>query len=507
MKFFSRLTGIGKAAVIILLVAIIGAVLYFSGALKSVSKTAAKSGGKYDATIAVNTYCGFEPIVWGNGGLDGSKDSYFYKKYGLRLKILIMDDFDAARAGLKDGSVDIEYCTLDALPTEMSASGTMSDMRYFMLLNFSAGADAIVADGSINNIADLKGKKIAYAEGTASHTLLMNALETNSMSMDDIIPVKVGSGLEAAQAFKSRAVSAACVWAPDDEDCVSGVKGSKVLTSTAAASSLVSDGLIARKEWLENNTDLAAKIVEAILWANSEIRCNKSAFDEGAEVFAKAFETDKEFALASSTKINYATLEDEENWFGLNSSYSGMTGERIYTKMGRSYSDIGLAKSVMPWSKVAYTEIIEKVISENTLDNSQSAAGTARRSFSEPTSGMETAPALSDKKVTINFATGSYALDNEARSVIDREFADIVMQFSGARIRVEGNTDNTGDYNMNMRLSKARAQSVVDYLVKEYGIDRNKFIVVGNGPKHAVADNVKGPDAGYRTTDLQILAD
>ena len=508
MKFFSRLTGIGKASIIILLVAIIGVVLYFSGALKSITKSSGKSGdGKYDAVLAVNTYCGFEPIVWGNGGLEGTKDSYFYKKYGLRLKILIMDDFDAARAGLKDGSIDIEYCTLDALPTEMSSSGTMSDMRYFMLLNFSAGADAIVADGTINNIADLKGKKIAYAEGTASHTLLMNALETNSMTMDDIVPVKVGSGIEAAQAFKSRAVSAACVWAPDDEDCIAGVKNSKVLTSTAVASSLVSDGLIARKEWLEKNEDLATKIVEAILWANSEIRYNKDAFDEGAEIFAKAFETDKEFALASSVKINYATLEDEKNWFGLNTDYSGMTGERIYTKMSRSYSNVGLAKSVMPWSKVAYSEIIENVLEKNSLDNRQAAAGTADKEFSAPTENMKTSSALSNKKVTINFKTNSSELDNTARATIDKEFVDIAMQFSNARIRVEGNTDNTGNYNSNVALSKARAQAVVNYLVDEYHMNPNRFIVVGNGPKHAINDNVNGSNVDYRTTDFQLLSE
>ncbi len=504
MNLFKRLTGIGKATVIIILVAILGAILYFTGALKSITKTAKND---YDATIAVNTYCGFEPIVYANGGLEGTKDSYLYKKYGLRFKIMIMDDFDAARAGLKDGSIDIEYCTLDALPTEMSSSGTMSDMRYFMLLNFSAGADAIVADGSINNIADLKGKKIAYAEGTASHTLLMNALETNSMTMNDIIPVKVGSGIEAAQAFKSRAVSAACVWAPDDEDCIAGVKGAKVLTSTAVASSLVSDGLIARKEWLEDNKELAAKIVEAILWANSEIKYNPKAFDEGAEIFAKSFETDKEFALASAEKINYATLEDEKNWFGLDATYSGMTGERIYTKMSRSYSDIGLAKSVMPWSKVAYTDIIEMVIANNSLDNKQSATGTAEKAFTAPTKNMETKAALSNKKVTINFATNSYALDNEARATIDKEFVDIAMQFSNARIRVEGNTDNTGNYNSNVSLSKARAQAVVDYLVSEYKMDKNRFIVVGNGPKHAIEDNVTGSSADYRTTDFQLIVE
>ena len=205
MNFFNRLTTVGKGCVIAIIVAIIGSVLYFSGATKNLSF----GGNGGSVTVAVNTYTGFSPLVYANGGLNGSEDSYLYKKYGVKLKIQIMDDFDACRAALRNNDIDIAYCTLDALPVEMSSSGTMTDMRYFMLLNHSAGADAIVVDGSVNTIADLKGKKVAYAEGTASHTLLLNALETNSMSMSDIVPVKVGSGIEAAQAFKSKAVSAA----------------------------------------------------------------------------------------------------------------------------------------------------------------------------------------------------------------------------------------------------------------------------------------------------------
>lgn len=517
MNFLNRLTGAGRTMVILLVVAVVGALLYFSGATEKLassklfendgpsSSVSTTDKGDYDATLAVNTYCGFEPIVWANGGLKGSNDSYLYKKYGIKLNILIMDDFEAARAGLKDGSIDIEYCTLDALPTEMSSSGTMSDMKYFMLLNFSNGADALVADGSINNIGDLKGKKVAYAEGTASHTLLLNTLETNGMTMNDIIPVKVGSGIEAAQAFKSKAVAAACVWAPDDADCVAFVKNSKVLTSTAVANSLVSDGLIAKKEWLENNKELAAKIVEGILWANSEIKYNKDAFNEGAEVFAKAFETDKEFALASASKINYATLDDEKNWFGMNSDYSGMTGERIYTKMSRTYTDIGLAKSVMPWMKIVYPDILEMVISNNKLSNNQGA--TAAKKFSAPTENMKTEAALSTKKVTINFPTAGYTLDNNAQTIIDREFVDIAMQFGNARIRVEGNTDDTGNYDSNVKLSQARAQSVVNYLINEYKMNKNRFIVVGNGPKHARANGVTGADEAYRTTEFQLLND
>ena len=507
---FNKLTTFGKICVIAVILAIVGTGLYFASSKLStngVGGSSLFSSNDYDATIMVNTYCGFEPIVWGNGGLEGTDDSYFSKKFGLKLKIIIMDDFEASRAALKNDEAQIAYCTLDALPVEMSASGTMTDMKYFMLLNFSAGADALVANSSINTVSDLKGKTVAFAEGTASHTLLINTLETSGLSQDDIKMVKVGSGLDARDAFTAKQVDAACVWAPDDEDCIKAVKGSKVLTSTAQANTLVTDGLIAKKDWLDKNFDKAKKIVEAILWANSEIKYNKDAFNEGANVFAKAFETDVDFALASSSKINYATLSDEANWMGLNSTYNGMTGERIYKKMSITYSGLKLCKAPLSWNKVAYTGIIESLLESNNLDNKQDETGTKAKEFTAPTEEMETVAAISNKKVTINFPTAGYTLDNEARAIIDREFVDIAQQFSNSRIRVEGNTDNTGNYDSNVVLSKKRAQAVVDYLVKEYGMNKNRFIVVGNGPKRAVKDGVNGSNENYRTTDFNLIED
>ena len=45
------------------------------------------------------------------------------------------------------------------------------------------------------------------------------------------------------------------------------------------------------------------------------------------------------------------------------------------------------------------------------------------------------------------------------------------------------------------------------YLVKEYGFDKNRFIIVGNGPKRAVEDKVVGSNNAYRTTDFQLVTE
>lgn len=249
------------------------------------------------------------------------------------------------------------------------------------------------------------------------------------------------------------------------------------------------------------------KVVEAILWANSEIQFNPQAFNEGAVAFAKAFNTDVDFAKASSSKIAYATLEDQKNWMGMNATYEGMTAQTIYTKMAKTYSKLGLCEDVLSFDDIVYKDIVKGLVKENKLSNKQTASATKEKEFTAPTQAMETATAMSNKKVVINFPVNGYTLDNEARAIIDAEFVAIAKEFSNTRIRVEGNTDNTGNYNANVSLSKKRANAVVDYLVNEHGMQRNRFVTVGNGPKHAIDDNVTGSSEAYRTTDFQLISE
>ena len=48
--------------------------------------------------IGTNTYAGFLPFMYLNGGLEPNEDSYIYQNYGLKLKIVVQDDFQAGRA-------------------------------------------------------------------------------------------------------------------------------------------------------------------------------------------------------------------------------------------------------------------------------------------------------------------------------------------------------------------------------------------------------------------------
>ena len=465
--------------------------------------------------VGTNTYAGFLPFMYLNGGLEPNEDSYIYKNYGIKLKIVVQDDFQAGRSAFKNGNIDIIYCTADAFPVEMSEGSDMTDARFFNISNWSRGADAIVVNKNVHTVADLMGKIVACSEGTASHTLLLNTLETNGFSWEDVntdskirkdkVNLKiVGSGLDAAAIFKAGQCDAAVVFSPDDQDIVSTIKGAKVLVSTKQASNIICDGLIAKNSYIEANTDKLKTLVSALLEANVLMNTDPKAVAVAAKAFAKAYGTDEEFAIEGSKNIYYTTLADEANFFGLNSSYTGIKGDELYSKMARTYEGLNLCKRPLSWRKTSNLSIIEALL-ENPSEVKGNQNAEKAKTFTVPTKEMETIVSMSTKKLTIEFPVNSDILDNDAKALIDREFVSIAKEFSGARIRIEGNTDNTGNADYNVALSKRRAQAVANYLVKEYGFDKNRFIIVGNGPAKAIQDNVIGSNQNYRTTDFQLV--
>lgn len=461
-----------------------------------------------DLVIAYNTFPGVEGLVYMNGGMNPSEDSRIYKKYGIKVQIKQMDVVSDTRDGMKTGALDAAYCTIDALSTEMGSGSALLDLgiKNYLKINESRGADAIVVTPGINTTADLKGKKIAYAIGTASNTLLLNILETTGLTVNDIQGFKVSDGVEAANAFKSGQVDAAVVWAPDDEDCVQAVKGAKVLISTSTATQIIADGLLIKEATYEKKKELFVKLAKAWLEGNGELNDNPNAKKEANKLFAKGFDFPEDVAAASANKIRFSTALDNEAFYGLNSTYTGVTGEKMYSRMAVKYTEAGLADSPAPWRKVSSDALVEEI----TKDNAFMALGTQKAEgqvkFTAPTKEQETVTAQSSKPVSLSFATASYQLDEAAKSKIDREVSQIAQAFAGARIRVEGNTDNTGNPTSNKALSKKRAEAVVNYLVNEYKFDRNKFIVVGNGSDKPVADNSSEEGkAANRRTEFQFI--
>lgn len=516
---FKDLTPSGKIVVPLIILAIIAGGIYF-GMTKFVKKDTIADiekkqieekfnvSDEADIVVAYNTFIGCAGLLYMNNGKDVNMSSRLFKEYGLKVQIKQIDVVQDTRDGLKNDILDVAYCTVDALSIETGSNSFIADagVKVYMKVNESRGADVIVVNNTIKSVKDLKGKKVAYAVGTASNTLLLNVLETANMSLSDIVEYKVADGVEASDAFQNGKVDAALVWAPDDEICVRAVKGSKVLVSTATATQIIADGILVKSQNYEAKKEKINKLIKAWLVGNAEINDNPLVKKKAAQVFAKAFSFPEDIAIASIDKVRFSTLGDNKRFFGLDPTYTGVTGEKMYGRMSVKYTEARLAKAPVSWRLVSDPSAIEYISTDNEFSTSRNQEAEGNIVFKPATPAEIKKEASSSKVVTLTFHTNSFELDEQDKIIIDREVSSLAQGFAGARIRVEGNTDNVGNAAFNKQLSYKRAKAVVDYLVREYKFDPNKFIIVGNGQEKPICnDDSEQCREMNRRTDFQFI--
>lgn len=453
--------------------------------------------------IGVVTWGGYAGGQYFNEGFAASTASRFYKDYDLKVEFVLNDDVDNSLNAWKNGDLDLHWYTIDAYPTIVNGLRDFNPVVLWQA-DWSRGGDAIVARRGIRSVSDLKGKKIAVAQLTPSHSFLLYLLNAGGLSTDDIQLVEVSSAIDAATAFKSQQVDAAVVWSPDDEDCLKAVTGSTVLESTRSASNIIADIFFAKEEFVRGHRDELAKLYEGWMRGAAEINNSQNAKDKAIDILTRDLKVPREFAETAINNVRLVTHGDNVNFFGLNPDYKGVSGENLYLRMAGEYGKLGLIEgSVANWRQIAEPSFVQG--SSLTAEGNNAAEGAKTFAPVAASEGAEK-EAIATKRVSINFRTGEYRLDENAKYIIDLEFVDIAKAFGNARIRIEGNTDNTGNRATNVRLSQQRAQGVADYLVQEHGMDPNRFIIIGNGPDDPVDDNnTEAGRAKNRRTDFELV--
>lgn len=104
----------------------------------------------------------------------------------------------------------------------------------------------------------------------------------------------------------------------------------------------------------------------------------------------------------------------------------------------------------------------------------------------------------------VHFESGSATLTPDSYVILDT-VAKELSEFEKVNVEVQGHTDNVGLAATNIKISNARAQSVVDYLVSK-GIARERLTAKGFGPSVPLAENkTKAGRAKNRRVELKWL--
>ncbi len=170
----------------------------------------------------------------------------------------------------------------------------------------------------------------------------------------------------------------------------------------------------------------------------------------------------------------------------------GEGGDRGTTlHFAKGGNEVWIQLHVVAWGGVYTMDIIEKqaMQQEVTLDAASMASSIAD-SGSVAIYG-------------INFDTAKSDIKPDSEPAID-EIAKMLTNNPALKVYIVGHTDMVGDAASNMRLSQARAQSVITALVSKHGIAAARLIAFGNGAYAPVASN-KTDDGRAKNRRVELV--
>lgn len=149
-------------------------------------------------------------------------------------------------AALAAGQVQ---CGNIATHTAMAFAAAGVPIKIVALLDVSMTADAMLTDGSVTSVKDLKGKQVAYEEGTTSDILLNYALAQNGMTIADIQKVPMPAA-DAGSALIAGKVPVAVTYEPYISLAKAQNSKVKLLFSAGEDPGLISDVFVVREDFM-----------------------------------------------------------------------------------------------------------------------------------------------------------------------------------------------------------------------------------------------------------------
>jgi NitT/TauT family transport system substrate-binding protein len=190
------------------------------------------------------TWPGFAPVFV-------ASDKGYFKDLGLTVDKKFEDDRANVMAAMQRGDIEVDMRTVgehQGRPRDETTPGVIIGT-----IDKSVGGDGVIADGSIDTVADLRGKKIAVEPNIPARLLLQLALKKVGMSLNDLQIVEIATA-DTAAVFADTSVAAVGTYQPflSQAITISPDRKGKVLLSSID-SEIIIDVITARQDDLKKN--------------------------------------------------------------------------------------------------------------------------------------------------------------------------------------------------------------------------------------------------------------
>jgi len=290
-------------------------------------------------------------------------------------------------------------------------------------------------------------------------------------------------------------IDGCATWTPGDKMVFDALSGFTDIVSTKEFNNQMAVTLIGIKEWAEKNKDIITGILKASYTASDQMKQYDTWRRRAAEAVAATYE-----------------MEDADYWYNMFKGQKGEKGGISYNMGGSRVFNLADAQQYYGLSDNInrYKSVYDQVSGYLTKLNPAGFLENVKRvipyeeavnvSFVKDIKGIEGGeaykPDYTEKAKTllasgewqINFNTGRATIRPEAEDVLSQIY-NLLVQAEDSKLEIVGYTDNVGNPNDNISLSRARAEAVKTFLMQK-GIPGTRFQKVdGKGQDDPVADN------------------
>jgi NitT/TauT family transport system substrate-binding protein len=471
--------------------------------------------------FSYNVWAGWLPVIAANHGTKPNTESVFYKKYGFRVEMVLMDDPVAARDAFAAGEVHTLWGTADMMvllaPELIKDSRTAP--RVMQQIDWSSGGDGIVVRSSIKTAGDLRGKTVTLAQNSPSEYYLTSLLLSAGLRPSDIKVKYTATAFEAAAAFVVDKKVDGCVsWAPDIYKIPERVAGTRVLSSTSDANKLIADVYAIRADFARDHPDIVEGLISGIFEGMDNVKKNP---EQAAKWMADAFGMKQEEVMSMRNDAHPTNFAENVQFF-LNSS-NPTNFERTWKNASYIYRELGRIDAPIAFDQVMDFSILQKLQKSGDFAHQKDESITA---FTP--SNFRKVPAESPiltQTIRINFFPNSAnpyepARDDYGNAITGKlydpnveatleQVARLSGQFARAVILIEGHTDSSMKGRVPVQavreLSMARADAIRRALVEKFKFDPNKFSVQGKGWEVPADPNDANNQALNRRVEISVF--
>lgn len=208
-----------------------------------------------------------------------------FEKYGVKVALKDFEDPALIPAALQSGGIQGAMYTYDQV-INLVANGNA--FHVVMPIDYSNGADAVVALKSIKSMADLKGKKVAYPFATCDNLLVAYGLQKSGLTEADI------EGLDTTPENVAGALVGGAAAGATYEPNISKILkldvngGYHTIYTSASAPGLITDVLYFSNDYISKNPKTIDSIIKGYI---DGMTFMKEHPDEAYAIVAKYFST------------------------------------------------------------------------------------------------------------------------------------------------------------------------------------------------------------------------